>query len=390
MKLFLHFLLAVQITNGLTAQIRDTKDISEGSEEEPRLNVLAFLTKDETNPPQPYPIHDNDDEKLSENVDVKYFNKLNKNLGETWNQGGHKISFTGSELSFEDPNTFIPDIETILMAHGYVSTAEGEHGCETFVQYYNKAGRDVQVICIDWRNLASLSRWEMAKNLGAFNGEAQNSVDVGWWLGRLLHSLVEKTDLDSNKVHLIGHSLGAHVVGVMGRTFAALSGKHVARVTGLDPAGPLFVRNAYGLKKHMIGKDSGTFVDIIHSNGDFDPYAFNILHPGSSLHYGDLHALGHADFYPNGGRVQGPSGCTVSAPWESSCSHGRAVDFYLHSIIDGPTAFPAFLCSSAGLCSEGRKTNEEVGNHMGEFATKPMQGSSKLYYLDVTTDYGHL
>merc|ERR1719319_1921726 len=111
----------------------------------------------------------------------------------------------------------------------------------------------------------------------------------------------------------------------MGRTFESLSGKHVARVTGLDPAGPLFVRNAYGLKKHMIGKDSGTFVDIIHSNGDFDPYAF-----------------------------------------------------------------PAYLCPSAGLCSEGRKTNEEVGNHMGEFATKPMQGSRKLYYLDVTTDYGHL
>merc|ERR1719296_697599 len=226
------------------------------------------------------------------------------------------------------------------MAHGYVSSAKGEHGCETFVQYYNKAGRDVQVICIDWRNLASLSRWEMAKNLGAYNGESQNSVDVGWWLGRLLNSHVEKTGLDSNKVHLIGHSLGAHVVGVMGRTFESLSDKLVARVTGLDPAGPLFVRDAYGLKKHMIGKDSGVFVDIIHSNGDFDPYAFNILRPGSSLHYGDPHALGHADFYPNGGRNQGASGCIVSAGY---CSHGRSIIYYLHSILDGPNAHqPAY------------------------------------------------
>lgn len=330
--------------------------------------------------PWPYPNNGNNEERLSQNVDVKYFNKLNRNLGETWSKGGQKISFSGSQLSLEDDSTFIPNIETIFMSHGYQSSAEGEHGCETFVQTYNKAGRDVQVICIDWRNLASLSAWDVLMNGGAYNGEAQNSVDVGWWMGRLLDSLVEKTGLDSSKVHLIGHSLGAHVVGMMGRTFTSISGKQVARVTGLDPAGPLFVRDAYGLNKHMIGRDSAAFVDIIHSNGAFDPYAYE-------AQFGALQALGHADFYPNGGMRQGASGCSVSA---GICSHGRSIVYYLHSILDGPTAFPAYPCASDRTCSEGKKTSEEVANHLGEFASKPQGGAQKQYYLDITTDYGSM
>jgi len=335
--------------------------------------------------PWPYPNNGNNDKKLSQNVDVKYFNKLNRNLGETWKHGGHRISFTGSQLTLQDDSTFIPNIETIFMSHGYQSSAEGGHGCETFVQTYHRAGRDVQVICIDWRNLASLGTWDIAKNGGAYSGEAQNSVDVGWWMGRLLHSLVQKTGLDSNNVHLIGHSLGAHVVGMMGRTYTSLSGKQVSRVTGLDPAGPLFVRDAYGLKKHMIGRDSAAFVDIIHTNGDFDPYAFNLFSLSHSTKYGALQALGHADFYPNGGKRQDASGCSVSA---GICSHGRSIVYYLHSIVDGPTAFPAYPCASDRTCSEGKKTSQEVANHMGEFASKPKGGAQKQYYLDITTNYG--
>jgi len=334
----------------------------------------------------PYPNNGNTDEKLSKNVDVKYFNKNNRNLGETWKKGGQKISFTGSQLSLEDESTFIPNIETVFMSHGYQSSAEGKHGCEKFVQTYNKAGRDLQVICIDWRNLASLGVWDVIKNKGPYNGEAQNCVDVGWWMGRLLASLVEKTGLEVSKVHLIGHSLGAHVVGMMGRTFTSISGKQVARVTGLDPAGPLFVRDEYGLKKHMIGQDSATFVDIIHTDGGFDPYAFNLVHLSDSTEYGALEALGHADFYPNGGSYQGPSGCHE---WQVGvCSHGRSIVYYLHSIIEGSTSFPAFPCASDKTCSEGKKTSNEVANHLGEFATKPKGGAQKQYYLDITTDYG--
>ena len=38
-------------------------------------------------------------------------------------------------------------------------------------------------------------------------------------------------DLGSD-IHLVGHSLGAHLVGKIGRTFKEASGKPVERITG--------------------------------------------------------------------------------------------------------------------------------------------------------------
>jgi pimeloyl-ACP methyl ester carboxylesterase len=37
-------------------------------------------------------------------------------------------------------------------------------------------------------------------------------------------------------IHLMGHSLGAHIAGQAGRTFEEESGKLLPRITGFDPA----------------------------------------------------------------------------------------------------------------------------------------------------------
>jgi hypothetical protein len=105
-----------------------------------------------------------------------------------------------------------------------------------------------------------------------------------------------------------------------------LGGK-VGRVTGLDPAAPFFAE-----EDSRIGKDSGLFVDVIHTTA---AAVFTTI----------ADALGHADFYPNGERGPQP-GC--AEPWEwllwpfvgGGCSHIRAAGYYAESI-EGKKTFEA-------------------------------------------------
>lgn len=76
--------------------------------------------------------------------------------------------------------------------------------------------------------------------------------------------------------------------------------------TGLDPAGPLWVNNGNALNRY-----SGQYVEAIHTDG----HILGIFHP-----------IGHADFYPNGGKNPQP-GC-----WVSTCSHGRATELFASSV----------------------------------------------------------
>ncbi|XP_046392643.1 lipase member H-like isoform X2 [Ischnura elegans] len=131
---------------------------------------------------------------------------------------------------------------------------------------------------------------------------------------------------DLDHFHLIGHSLGSHVAGYAG---AALHG--LGRISGMDPAGPLFVEAS---KDRRLDAGDAKFVDVIHSDKEC---------------LGTRMAWGHIDFYPNGGGKQ--PGCaatslamrmenniegTLSALDAAFCSHFRAVRFYIESIRDSP------------------------------------------------------
>ena len=62
-------------------------------------------------------------------------------------------------------------------------------------------------------------------------------------------------------------------------------------LSGLDPAGPLF--EGYDGKVRL-DKSDADYVDVIHSNGE------SLIVGG----FGTWEPIGHADFYPNGGRAQ--------------------------------------------------------------------------------------
>lgn len=121
-------------------------------------------------------------------------------------------------------------------------------------------------------------------------------------------------------MHLVGHSLGAHICGFAAKELKKRRSKwEVQRITGLDPAQPCFKNVHSTMKLH---KSDAPFVDIIHTNGKLlseiglglpEPIGLIFVHTlcihrvlcyCENERTDEQFALGHVDFYPNGGRSQ--------------------------------------------------------------------------------------
>ncbi|XP_052856618.1 uncharacterized protein LOC128264936 [Drosophila gunungcola] len=240
------------------------------------------------------------------------------------------------------------------------------------------AVEDCIVICVDWENGATFPNYVRA---------AANTRLVGKQLAMLLRNLQQHKGLDLMRTHVIGFSLGAHVSGFAGAELPGLS-----RITGLDPAGPLF--EAQHPKVRLDSSDA-EFVDVIHSNGE------NLILGG----LGSWQPMGHVDYYPNGGRVQtGCSNLFVGAVtdfiWSaqaaedeegrSLCNHRRAYKFFIDSVAPR-CLFPAFPCGSyddflKGRCFPCAQDDEDLAEgvprcgNMGYYADRST-GRGQLYLL---------
>lgn len=98
--------------------------------------------------------------------------------------------------------------------------------------------------------------------------------------------------LNVSKFHIVGHSLGAQMAGLIGRhAYRKSEGEtKIARITGLDPAFPAFYPS---IAAKPINKNDAIFVDIIHTDAWI---------------YGAPKSTGTVDFWPNGGSTLQP-GC---------------------------------------------------------------------------------
>ena len=152
---------------------------------------------------------------------------------------------------------------------------------------------DLNFFSIDWTVLGSGINYP---------GIVVNNVPVaGAHVGAFVDFLIENgASIDS--FHLMGFSLGAHVIGIAGSSIKA--GK-VPRITGMDPAGPGFPLND---TDHRLDDTDAHFVDVIQTNSG------DLIDNG--LGYGP--AIGHVDFYPNGGEFQ--PGCYLSYVFEIDIS----------------------------------------------------------------------
>ncbi|KAF9411979.1 hypothetical protein HW555_009393, partial [Spodoptera exigua] len=240
---------------------------------------------------------------------------------------------------------------TVLYFHAFME--QPDDGSAVLVREAYMQRGDCNVIMVDAARLEA-GPW--------YPAAALNTWFVGQYAARMLDYLAAR-GLRLNATHLVGHSLGAHAAGVAG---AALRAGRVARITGLDPALPLFA----GLPAaQRLDPGDADFVDVIHTDAGI---------------FGYKHPLGHADFFPNGGASPQP-GCELEVvlPQQlllNKCAppHRRRKRFLPalrreRAPAPAPPAWPALavlgaLLRGAPLVSVARVVSTRVTSRAGELA----------------------
>ncbi|XP_066968509.1 pancreatic triacylglycerol lipase-like isoform X2 [Macrobrachium rosenbergii] len=232
-------------------------------------------------------------------------------------------------------STFKGSRKTKFIVHGFLNGRDMPYIEEighSFLRNY-----DVNIVWVDWTN----------GSIALYNRAVANARLVGLEIAYFIGWLQENLGLNPADVHIIGHSLGAHVAGYAGERTPGLG-----RITGLDPAEPFF---QYLPETVRLDPSDANFVDVIHTDSE------SIFNIGQG--FGLRQPVGHLDFYPNDGRQQ--TGCEppFAAPlrwlsrgtafrkvWHAvedalGCNHKRAVELFVDSI-ESQCPYMAFLCDS--------------------------------------------
>ncbi|XP_029314639.1 phospholipase A1 member A isoform X2 [Cottoperca gobio] len=198
------------------------------------------------------------------------------------------------------PSYFNISRPTKVIIHGYRALGSKP----SWVKQLTRAllgAQDVNVLVVDWVYGASF----------AYNLVVENYKEVAVQISVLINQL-QKHGCKLESFHFIGVSLGAHVAGFVGTLF---DGK-IGRITGLDPAGPMF-KGADTFDR--LDPSDALFVDAIHTDSDY----FGISIP-----------VGHVDFFLNGGKDQ--TGCArsrfASMYGYVICDHMRALHVYMSAL----------------------------------------------------------
>ncbi|KAM7350114.1 vitellogenin-3-like isoform 1-T2 [Cochliomyia hominivorax] len=237
---------------------------------------------------------------------------------------------------------FKPKNKVVLLVTGWTTTTGNDPTIDMFAKAYSCRG-GVNFVALDAASfIKTLSTWS------SFNTEA-----LGMHIADGLTQLAEIVPVEN--IHLIGHSLGAHVVGAAGRHFELKTKKTIPRITGLDPAKPCFNE---GESLSGLWRGDADFIDVIHSN------------PGI---LGERDPLGDIDFYPGGLNPLSP-GCVGI-----SCAHARSCHYYAETIYPGNEKnFMGTRCRSLTLLREGKCPGKEVP--MGYAVPTNVKGN---YFIEV-------
>ncbi|XP_015366053.1 PREDICTED: pancreatic lipase-related protein 2-like [Diuraphis noxia] len=232
------------------------------------------------------------------------------------------INATGVKYYFYDHNYQLMDEKNltisnnkslIVFVHGFRSSPQtgvvADLG-KSLVQWTNS-----NVVLVDW------SKW--SQKLDYMDVVLQLPA-VGTYLFDWLNSLRDRGIVQSlDDVTLIGHSLGAQLIGYTGHR---LNGT-IKRVIALEPAQPNFKESQ---KNERVDVDSGQFVIVLHT---------------STMFFGMRQPVGHVDFYFNGGQIQ------PSCNFDTICGHIVVLNYLMDSLKNS-SEFTAYRCHKLNLCEK--------------------------------------
>jgi hypothetical protein len=254
----------------------------------------------------------------------------------------NRVSLESSNIKSNTPTTIIID--------GFLSDSTSPMS-NVMKDIYTARG-DKNVIVLDWGRLsgAGLTLGNPLATASAYISALGNVGPVGQRLAEFIEFLRVNKNIQFRDITIIGHSLGAHIAGAAGVNTQTKYGQTIARITGLDPAGPFFSMQVDRDKR--LHKGDATFVEIYHSNrgtlGDSD------------------HDTGDVNLYINGGNNQ--PGCEEadSSGFAGYCSHSYSWKLYQAANSNAnlkacPCSGDACVCTTCSYtCSNGIRVGSNL------------------------------
>ncbi|CAD7079339.1 unnamed protein product [Hermetia illucens] len=239
---------------------------------------------------------------------------------------------------------------TRFIVHGWRQSYTSEMNTEIRDKYFARG--DFNVFVVGWS--AGADTLDYIKAAG-------NTMTAGKKLAAFIDFVVESGKLNTDDTYLIGHSLGAHVVGIGGKNVS--KGK-INTIFGLDAALPLFFISE---PSKRLAKGDALYVESIHTDG-------GIL--------GFEEPIGNASFYPNYGNDQ--PGCGLDLT--TACSHARSCTYFAESL-SSPDEFLAVKCPEYSEITGRDCSTRGATARMGGQPSNYGRGVEGMYYLPVNSNY---
>uniref|UniRef100_A0A8C9A1X9 Triacylglycerol lipase n=1 Tax=Prolemur simus TaxID=1328070 RepID=A0A8C9A1X9_PROSS len=259
-----------------------------------------------------------------------------------------------SDPSTTEASNFQTNRKTRFIIHGFIDKGD-ESWVTDMCQNLFKV-ETVNCICVDWRKGSQTTYTQAANNVRVVGAQ-------GAQMAQML-KILSVSHYSPSNVHLIGHSLGAHVAGEAGSRTPG-----VGRITG----------KASGAGPHVLSLVTPECAPLI-------PF----------LGFGTNQLVGHLDFFPNGG--ENMPGCKKNALsqivdldgiWAGTrdfvaCNHLRSYKYYSESILN-PDRFAAYPCASYKSFQSNKcfpcpdQGCPQMGHYADKFAGKTSEEQQKFF-----------